>query len=330
LGLLKRRLKDSEGVYTMKVLVTPTSFRPGDPALAELGPPGGTVVFNPHGRPLGEDELIPLLEGCEGYIAGLDFITGRVLDAAAGLKVISRYGAGVDRIDLAATRAKNITVCNTPGVNAQAVADLAMGLLLSVVRKIPLLDKKIREGQWPRSTGTELYGKTMGVLGLGAVGRALAERAKGFSMAVIAHDPCIDRRYAEEHGIAAAGFNEVIEKADFISLHLPLTAGTRRVISRDVMERMKKGAVIINTARGGLVDEDAAAELLKSGHLGGAGIDVYEEEPPKKSPFFGLDNAVLTPHTASHTAEAAAAMAALSVRNLVDVLSGKPCPNVVA
>jgi D-3-phosphoglycerate dehydrogenase len=313
----------------MKVLVTPTSFRPEDPALAELGSRGGTITFNPHGRPLREDELVPLLEGCDGYIAGLDFITKRVIDTAAGLKVISRYGAGVDRIDLAAARAKNITVCNTPGVNAQAVADLAMGLMLSVARKIPLLDKKTRAGEWPRSTGVELYGKTLGILGLGAVGKALAERAKGFSMTVIACDPFINERYAAEHGIRTAGFDEVIETAGFLSLHLPLTAETHHIISREVMERMKNGAVIINTARGGLVDEEAAAEFLKSGRLGGAGIDVYEEEPPKESPLFALDNAVLTPHTASHTAEAAAAMAALSVRNLVDVLAGKPCPNVV-
>jgi D-3-phosphoglycerate dehydrogenase len=313
----------------MKILITATSFRPDDPVLGELRPIADTIVWNPLGRPLKEDELGPLLAGCEGCIAGLDFFTKKAIDDAANLKVISRYGAGVDRVDLAAARERKIAVCNTPGVNAQAVADLAMALMLSAARKIPLLDRQVREGRWPRSTGVEIYGKTLGILGLGAIGRAVARRAEGFSMKVIAYDPFIDARYAEEHGIAAASFDETIETADFISLHLPLTGETRRIISLDVMKRMKRGAFIVNTARGGLIDEEAAAALLGSGHLGGLGIDVYEEEPPPASPLFGLENTVLTPHAASHTAEAAAAMAALSVKNLVDVLSGRPCPNIV-
>ena len=180
-----------------------------------------------------------------------------------------------------------------------------------------------------RSTGIELYGKTIGVLGLGAVGKGVAKRAQGFSMRVLAYDPYINKKYAEENNIEVADFETVIRTADVLCLHLPLTDETRYIISGDVMGRMKKGAIIINTARGGLIDEQAAYKHLKSGHLGGLGLDAYEEEPPKASPLFELDNVVLTPHTASHTAEATANMAAMAVQNLIDVLSGKPCPYII-
>jgi D-3-phosphoglycerate dehydrogenase len=290
---------------------------------------GGTLVFNPQGWPLTEDELIPLLEGCSGYIAGLDFVTKKVIDSSGDLRVISRYGAGVDRVDLDAAKAKNIPVCNTPGANAQAVADLALALMLCAARKVPMLDRKTREGQWPRSTGIELYGKTVGILGLGAIGKGVAKRAQGFSMRVMAYDPFINRQYAAENDIEVSGFEEIIKNADVISLHLPLTGETKHIISGAVMGRMKKGVILINTARGGLIDEQAAGEYLKSGHLGGLGLDAYEEEPPKSSPLFELDNVVLTPHTAAHTEEATANMALMSVQNLIAVLSGKPCPYIV-
>jgi D-3-phosphoglycerate dehydrogenase len=316
----------------MKILITPTSFR-ADNTGAEMellrrfaSEHQGELVFNPSGKPLSEEELIPLVRDCEGYIAGLDFITKKVIDACNALKVISRYGAGVDRVDLEAARAKNILVCNTPGANAQAVADLTLALILCAARKTPMLDRKTKEGQWIRSTGIELYKKTIGILGLGAVGKAVARRAQGFSMRVLAYDPFIDKQYAAENKIEVSGFEELVKNADVICLHLPLTDATRYIISGEVMDRMKRGTILINTARGGLIDEQAAYERLKSGRLGGLGLDAYEEEPPKPSALFELDNAVLTPHTASHTAEATAAMAAMSVQNLIDVLSGKACP----
>ncbi|MDR1306608.1 MAG: hypothetical protein LBK74_03425 [Treponema sp.] len=203
-------------------------------------------------------------------------------------------------------------------------------LLLCAARRIPRLDRDTRGGGWSRSTGgVELYGKTLGILGLGAVGRAVAKRGSGFSMRIMAYDPCLDEDYAKARGIIPAAFDAVTGEADFLCLHLPLTDKTRHIISADVMRSMKRGSVIVNTARGGLIDEDAACELLKSGYLGGLGLDVFEAEPPRASPLFALDNVVLTPHTASHTAEAAAAMALMSVRNLMDVLSGKKCPCLI-
>jgi D-3-phosphoglycerate dehydrogenase len=276
-----------------------------------------------------EDELIPLLSGCDGCIAGVDFFTAKTMENARNLKVISRYGVGVDRVDMAAAKEKNIVVCNTPGANSQAVAELAFALMLCLVRRVHDLNGKTKEGQWPRSNGMELFGKTFGILGLGAVGKAVARVAAGFSMKVMAYDHHINTEYVHAHNIICAAFDELIKNADFISLHLPLTNLTRNILSADVMKSMKKGAIIINTARGGLIDEDTAYQLLKTGHLGGLGLDVYEEEPPPMLPLFALENVVLTPHTAAHTTEAARAMAAMSVQNLIDVLSGKRCPNVV-
>ena len=315
----------------MKILVTPTSFKPDStsPALQKLRSFTPNLIFNPTGKYLSEDELIPLLADCDGCVAGLDHFTARVFANAPGLKVVSRYGVGVDQVDLDAARAHNIIVCNTPGVNSQAVADLTFALILCLARKVPILDRKTREGQWPRSIGMELYGKTLGILGLGAAGRAVAQRAGGFSMKVIAYSPHIDKQYAESKGIVATDFDTVIREADILTLHCPLTDETRHFISADVMKSMKKGAILINTARGGIVDEAAACELLASGHLRGMGMDVYETEPPQNSPLLALENVVLTPHTGSHTTEATEAMAAISVQNLIDVLSGRDCPHIV-
>jgi D-3-phosphoglycerate dehydrogenase len=315
----------------MKILVTPTSIKPDtkSPALDELKKFADEITFNPAGRPLAEEELIPLLKDRDGYIAGLDFVTARVVESCEKLKVISRYGAGVDRVDIDAASRRGIAVCNTPGVNAEAVADLAFGLILSVARRIPALDRLTKEGKWTRSTGVELSGKTIGILGLGAIGKAVARRAHGFSMRVLAFDPYMDEAYARANGIETANFADTVQNSDILSLHLPLNDETRHIINGEVMRGMKRGAIIINAARGGLIDEQAACELLKSGYLGGLGLDAYEEEPPTATPLFEMDNVVATPHTGAHTSEATANMAALAVSNLIDVLSGRDCKYVL-
>jgi D-3-phosphoglycerate dehydrogenase len=311
----------------MKILVTPASFKPntGGPAIDQLRFFADTLVFNPHNRPLSEDELIPLLDGCVGCIAGLDPFTKRVIESTKNLKVISRYGTGVDNVDLASAREKGIMVCRTPGVNAQAVAELAFGLMLCLVRKLILFDRSTRNGKWDRFVGVELYKKTLGIVGLGAVGKRVARIASGFSMKVLACDPNMDHDFVRANGIIPVAFNDLVRESDFLSLHLPLNNDTRHIISDSVMKKMKKGAFLVNTARGGLIDEAAAAAWLQSGHLGGLALDVYEVEPPHASPLFALDNVVLTPHTAARTAEATTAMATESVQNLIDVLSGREC-----
>ncbi len=288
------------------------------------------IVCNPYNRPLMADELIPLLEGVDGYIAGVDDVSARVIDKAPStLKVISRYGVGYDQVDIKACGQRGIVVTNTPGANAESVADLAFGLMLSVARQIPYADEQTKRGGWPRITGLELYGKTLGIIGLGAIGKGVARRAKGFSMRVLAYDPAIDEAFCRQYGVEISSIEEVLSKSDFISLHLPLKDETKHIINSNTISMMKDGAILINTARGGLVDEQAVYRALKAGKLRGFGTDVFEVEPPGKSPLFEFKNVVVTPHMGSSTVEAINAMANLAVKNLIDVLTGKECPYIV-
>ena len=307
----------------MKILVTPASFKQGasSSVMARLKSFAGDIVFNTKGKPFTEDELIAALKGCDGCIAGLDPFNRKVIENADTLKVISRYGTGIDNVDVEAAKEKGISVCRTPGVNSQAVAELAIAFMLCLARQVPMLDRKTREGHWVRSVGIELHTKTLGILGLGAVGKRTARIAAGFSMNVLACDPNIDIGYAQSNGIKPVDFDTLLRESDFLSLHLPLKPDTRHIMSAEAMRRMKKGAIIINTARGGLIDEAAACALIKSGHLDGLGLDVYEEEPPQNSPLFGLENVVFTPHTAAHTTEATAGMASMSVENLINAFN---------
>jgi len=315
----------------VKILVTPTSFKPDSdsPAMRTLKSFADELVFNPYGRPLGEDELADLLTGCDGMIAGVDFLSEKAIMSADRLKVISRYGVGYDRVDIAAARKKGIAVTNTPGANSKAVAELAFGLMLSLARRIPMLDRKTKASEWAQYTGTELGGKTLGILGLGAVGRLVAKQAVGFAMHVVAYDPYMDAAYAEQNGIGAVSLEEVIASSDFISLHLPLKNDTRHLIDTKSISRMKDGAVIINTARGGIIDEEAVLAALEAGKIGGLGLDAYEQEPPERSKLFEMDNVVMTPHAAAHTREATENMANASVANLIAVLSGQECSAIV-
>ena len=315
----------------MKILVTPTSFQKSqnDEARAKLEAYADEVVYNDFGRPLEPKEVAEFLKGADGYIAGLDYITEEALQNADSLKVISRYGAGVDRVDLGAAKAKGITVTNTPGTNSTAVCELAFGLMLSLARAIPRLDAAVKNCEWPRNNGIELCGKTLGIVGFGAIGKKLAIRAKAFEMNVIAFDPFFDDSFAIEHGIIKAQIDDVISNSDFISLHVPLNEKTRHMIDEDRIATMKQGAFVINTARGGLIDEAAAAKALESGKLGGVALDAFEIEPPVSSPLFGLKNVIMTPHTGAHTNEAISGMGMMSVENLIAVLEGKDCKYII-
>ena len=316
----------------MKILVTPTSLQPGknDKMLNLLKEFSKDLVFNPHGRPLTEEELIPLLKDCDGYLAGLDQISEKVLEQCSRLKVISRYGAGVDRVDIEAAKKKNIIVTNTPGMNAEAVGELAFALILSLARKIPYLNTNTKNGQWVRTLGTELKGKTLGILGLGAIGKVVASCGKGFGMKVIAHDQFNDADYCQGSGIEIKKFGEVIEESDIISLHLPLTSETKHIIGIEAFSKMKDGVIVVNTSRGGIIDENAAYKALKIGKLGGLGLDAFEMEPPGKSKLFEFEQVIATPHAGAHTKEAIDKMALLSIKNLIDVLSGEKSPYVVS
>ena len=288
------------------------------------------LFYNDLGRPLQAEEILERLDGVDGYVAGLDYITADVLSKAPdSLKVISRYGAGVDRVDMPAATAKGIKVTNTPGTNSVAVCELAFALMLCAARNIPKLHAAVEKGEWPRSQGIELRGKTLGIVGMGAIGKNLATRAKAFGMTVNAYDPYFDEAFAKENGIGRMDLDEVLTTSDFISLHVPLNDSTRHMIDAEKIAEMKDGAVVINTARGGIIDEQAAADAVKSGKLGGLGLDAFEQEPLIESPLKGLDNVIFTPHTGAHTAEAVSGMGSMAVDNVIVVLSGENCPYVL-
>ena len=316
----------------MKILVTPTSFEKKENAQARemLDQFADEVVYNDLKIPLKGEELLSRLEGSDGYIAGLDYITADVVRRMPdSLRVISRYGAGVDRVDLVACKARGITVTNTPGVNATAVCELVFGLMLSLARNIPQLHAAVQRGEWPRNDGMELAGRTLGIIGLGAIGKKLAARAKAFEMIVLAYDPFLDEQFVQAQGIKAADLTELLKTADIVSLHVPLTDETRHLIDRERIGIMKEGAIIINTARGGLIDEAACAGAITSGKLGGLGLDVFEQEPLVDSPLLGLPRVVFTPHTGAHTAEAVRDMGLMAVKNLISVLTGAHTPCVI-
>ena len=315
----------------MKILVTPTSMQSGSDsaALKKLSAYCPDLVFNPTGKPLEEDKLIDLLSDCDGYLAGLDFVTEKVLRNCPNLKAISRYGAGYDRVDTKTARELGIAVSNTPGANAQAVAELTFGMLLSLARSIPYLHNETINGKWVRSSGIELFGKTIGIIGLGGIGKKLARCCEGFNMKILAYDPYIQESYCKEHNILPVALEELLKESDLITLHLPLNDSTYHLIDAHAITLMKQGAILVNASRGGIVDEEAAYHALCDGRLGGLGLDAFEKEPPEASSLFALPNVIAPPHAGAPTKEATAAMAEMAGDNLICMLEGKECKYIV-
>jgi D-3-phosphoglycerate dehydrogenase len=282
------------------------------------------VIYNPTGRPLSSAELRALLPGCDGYIAGLDTIDRATLAAADRLKVIARYGVGVDNVDLAAAAEKSIVVTNTPFANAASVAELTIAFILSLARSLPMLAAQMRAGEWPRLMGLSLEGKTVGLIGLGAIGKQVALRLRCFGCTILAHDPAADRAFAAAYGVELCPLNEVLRRADFLSLHLPLLPETRGMVNAAFLAQMKPGAFLINTARGEIVDEMALLEALQSGHLRGAALDVFGKQPPDPDdPLLALPQVIATPHCGAHTDGALSAMGWGALRDCLAVLRGE-------
>ncbi|MCX8204865.1 MAG: hydroxyacid dehydrogenase, partial [Candidatus Nezhaarchaeota archaeon] len=221
-------------------------------------------------------------------------VTRSVLEAAQRLKAVIRAGVGVDNIDMEAARGKGVVVVNTPREPAASVAELAMALALCLARKVSRLDRAMKQGLWLKGeVGVELRGKVMGIIGLGAVGSEVARLSKAFGMRVVAYDPYVSSEYAKQLGVELLSLDEVLASADFLSIHVPLTPETRGMIGRREIAKMKRGAFIINTSRGEVVDEEALYEALRAGKLAGAGLDVYSKEPPPPDhPLIKLDSVV--------------------------------------
>jgi D-3-phosphoglycerate dehydrogenase / 2-oxoglutarate reductase len=277
---------------------------------------------------ISRDELCSILPEFDALVVRSQVQVDRNVIAAAGsrLQVIGRAGVGVDNVDLDAATAAGITVVNAPTGNTIAAAEHTIALMSGVARKIAAADASVRRGEWKRAqfTGLELRGRTLGIVGLGKIGQAIAVRAVAMEMTVLASDPFVTAEQAALHGVELVSFDSLVERSDVITVHVPLTRATRGLIGRDQIARMKPGTILLNVARGGILDEAAVAEALASGHLGGAGIDVFETEPPVGSPLLEAPNTLLTPHLGASTAEAQVLVAEEVADQVLDVLAGRP------
>lgn len=270
-----------------------------------------------------EEKMIELVKDVDALVVGLQPVTERVLDAATRLKVIGRHGAGVDNVDLKAAGERGIPVVNAPGANAHSVADLAIGLMLALARKISIADRNTKGSDWKNTIGNEIYGKTLGICGLGEIGFKVAERAQGFSMNLIAYDVIKNESLAHEKGIAYKEKADLIRESDFITIHLPLLQETRGFISDGEFRAMKDTCILVNTARGGIVDEKALYRALEEGWIAGAALDVFEQEPSVDNPLFRFDTFIATPHMGGITFEALKRTGMLVAGDIVAVLQGR-------
>jgi len=328
---MTERRRHTRALSECRVLVTPTTFGKGDPALrSTLEKTVGEVIFNPMARPLRPSELLPLVKEVDGWIAGLDQIDSSVIEAAGRLQVIARYGVGVDQVDVEAATQRGIVVTNTPGANSVAVAELAIALMLDLGRQICQADKAIRSGQWPRYSGVGLGGKTVGLVGFGAIGREVASRLKPFGCRIVVTDPCVGTDCADTYAVELVPMDELLSSSDFVSLHASLNPSTLGMVGDTFLKKMKKGAFLVNTARGELIDEEALRDALEKGYLRGAALDCFREEPPPPDhPLLHLPQIIATPHTGSHTDEATNAMGWMSLKACLAVLGGEKPAHVV-
>ena len=302
-----------------RILATPRSFAKATEAQELLQSHGCIVDLFSKERPLLSQELAQKIPSYDALIVGLDHCNAEVIQAADKLKVISRNGAGYDRVDIEAASSKNILVAYAPGTNTLGVAELTMGLMYSIARDIPKIASNAKQGQWQRTTGWELAGKTLGLIGLGAIGREVAKRALANDMHVIAYDP-----YTTPYSsVELTSLGTVLEQADILSLHTALTPETQNLITAKGLAQMKTGAYLINTARGELIDEIALYDALKSGKLSGAAIDAFATEPPEDSPLLTLENVIATPHIGANTKESVSRANLQAAKNVLDILQGR-------
>jgi D-3-phosphoglycerate dehydrogenase len=310
-----------------RVLITTEALRelPG-PHLDLLHGAGHSVSYPAKVVLLTEDDTLAELRGFDAVIAGSEPYTPRVLaELAPQLRVIARNGVGYDQIDLPAATRLGIPVTITPAGNHGAVAEHAFALMLAVARRIVTGAVDTKAGHWRRRHAfIPLRGRVLGIVGLGRIGCSVATRAKAFGMRVLACDQFPNEQFAKECGIELVDLETLLKESDFVTLHAPSTAETRDLINRRTLARMKPGSVLINTARGGLVDEAALHEAIASGHLAGAGLDVLKlEPPPADHPLLALDNVIITPHLAAFDTQAREDMATAAAQNIIDLLAGK-------
>jgi len=271
------------------------------------------------GQHLEGQELIAAVQGCVGVVAGDDKFTREVLTQLPDLRVISKWGIGIDGIDLAAAAELGITVTNTPGMFDDEVADVTMAYATMLARELAVIDRGIRSSKWPKPPGMSLRGRTLGILGLGGIGRAVARRGAVAGMRLVGVDPSEQSRaLAAEDGVESCTFDELLEASDIVSVNCPLNPTTHHLFDADAFARLRPGAFLVNTGRGPVVQTDALVAALASGHLGGAAVDVLEEEPPAADhPLKQFENVIFGSHNASNTSEASARTHSQAIENLI-------------
>lgn len=308
-----------------KVVITARSFGRTDGKAYDCLQNAGCTWVKLDGGEENRDQLLNEISDADALIAGLEKVNRELIERASKLKVISRYGVGYDKVDLKAASERGIQVTITPGANSDSVADFAVALMLASCRNIVLMDKSIKAGEQKRPQGIEMYNKTLGVIGTGRIGQGVARRCSGFRMKILANDIYRDIKFMEETGAEYVDFETLLKNSDFITIHSPLTEETRNMISARELRMMKKDAVLINTARGGVIDEDALYDALTTGEIRGAALDATLEEPLYDSPLIKCENCILTPHAGAATREASSRMSLMAAENAVEVLQGKEC-----
>jgi len=306
-----------------EILITTSSFGKQDSSLLQiLSENGFSYKLNPNARKLTESEVSELIKQHQpvGMIAGVEPLTRKVLEKAKNLKVISRAGIGMDSVALQAAKDLGIVVTNTPDAPTIPVAELAMSMILSLLRRIHISDASIRRGEWIRPMGNLLHGKIVGLIGCGRIGSYLAGLLSSFGCKILGCDPFVNK----SDKFSLVGLERILSDADIISLHIPYNQGNHHFINAERMQNMKKGALLINAARGGLVDEDALYDALSSGHLGGAVLDCFEQEP-YTGKLKDLDNVLLTAHIGSYAQEGRIMMERQAVENLLRELKKTGC-----
>jgi len=307
-----------------KVLVTPRSFgRTDTSAFDSLKNAGYEVVLNPYGQVLTKEQMKSEIEDVVGVIVGIDPLDEGVLACGKKLRAVAKYGIGTDNIDKAYCASHNIHLSITRGANSNAVADYTFALLMACARNLTIINELCHRKNWSKLIGADVYKKTIGILGLGAIGKGVARRATGFDMKILAYDLAWDENYAAAHNIVFAEPAHLFRESDFICLHLPLTEKTKNIINAESIALMKPTAIVINTARGGLVDEGALIDALKNKRILAAGLDVFREEPPENEALYTLDNLIMGSHCAASTTDASAMMSLMAAHNLINDLNCK-------
>jgi len=283
---------------------------------------GCELIEHDHSQLLDRAEVLRLVGDASGYLASLDRVNGEFFDAAPALRVVSAQGVGYDHIDVEEATRRGVAVCTCAGGNNRAVAELAFAMILGLARQVRAVDTEVRDGAWPRLVGTELWGKTIGIVGLGRVGKSTALIARGFGMRVLATDVKWDITFADQHGISYVPLPRLLAESNFLSLHCPLTPQTRGMIDEAAIEQMKPTAFLINTARGPIVKEAALVGALRERMIAGAGLDVFEVEPHPANPYRDLPNTIMTSHLGGATHESDARTLELALLNITQVLLG--------